>query len=48
MELELSEFNLNDLIDGSLVMFKEKAMRHNIKIAKVAAETGNIIADERR
>jgi len=49
MELELSEFNLNELIDGSLVMFKEKAMKHNIKIAaKVAAGTGNIIADERK
>jgi PAS domain S-box-containing protein len=49
MELELSEFNLTELIDGSLDMFKEKAMKHNIKIAAmVAAGTGNIIADERK
>ena len=49
MELELSEFNLSELIDGSLDMFREKAMKHNIKIAaKVTAGTGNIIADERK
>ncbi len=49
MELELSEFNLEELIDGSLVMFREKAMKHNIKIAaEVEAGIGNIIADERK
>ncbi|MDP2280034.1 MAG: GAF domain-containing protein, partial [Nitrospirota bacterium] len=49
MELELSEFNLEELIDGSLVMFKEKAMKHNIKVkAEVEEGIGNIIADERK
>ncbi|MEK7851820.1 MAG: histidine kinase dimerization/phospho-acceptor domain-containing protein, partial [Deltaproteobacteria bacterium] len=49
MELELSEFNLEELIDGSLVMIKEKAMKHNIKIAAEVEEgVGNIIADERK
>ncbi len=49
IELELSEFNLEELIDGSLVMFKEKAMKHNIKVkAEVEEGIGNIIADERK
>lgn len=49
MELELGEFNLEELINGSLVMFKEKAMKHNIKIAaEVEARIGNIVADERK
>jgi signal transduction histidine kinase len=49
MVLELSEFNLEEIIDGSLVMFKEKAMKHNIKIAaEVEAVIGNIVADERK
>ncbi len=49
MELELSEFNLEELIDGSLVMFKEKAMKHNIKVkAEVEEGIGNIVADERK
>lgn len=49
MELELSEFNLRELIDGSIVMFKEKAMKHNIKV-KVEVREGieTIIADERK
>jgi len=49
MELELNEFNLEEMIDGSLVMFKEKAMKHNIKIAaEVEAGIGNIVADKRK
>jgi len=49
MELELSEFNLEELIDGSLVMIKEKAMKHNIKVkAEVEEGIGNIFADERK
>ncbi len=49
MELELGEFNLEEIIDGSLVMFKEKAMKHNLKVAaEVEAEIGNIVADERK
>ncbi len=49
MELELSEFNLKELINGSLVMFKEKAMKHNIEL-KAETEEGidAIIADERK
>jgi len=49
MELELGEFNLEELINGSLVMFKEKAMKHNIKLsAEVEAGIGNIVADQRK
>ncbi|MEK6690461.1 MAG: GAF domain-containing protein, partial [Nitrospirota bacterium] len=50
MELELSEFNLRDFIERSIVMFKEKAMKHSIKL-KTEVEEGiieNIIADELR
>ena len=48
MELEPDEFNLEELIDGSLVMFKEKALKHNLKVAyEVEEGLGNIIADER-
>jgi PAS domain S-box-containing protein len=46
MDLELSEFNLEELIEGSLVMFKEKAMKHNMKLeAEVETGIGNIVAD---
>lgn len=49
MQLELSEFNLEEIIDGSLVMFKEKAMKHTITIAaEVEAGIGAIVADERK
>jgi len=49
MELELREFNLKKLIEMSLLMFKERAMRHNIK-GEALVEEGveNIIADERK
>ena len=49
MELEPSEFNLRELIERSLVMFKEKAMKHNIKIkTDVEKEIESIVADERK
>jgi signal transduction histidine kinase len=49
MELELSEFNLKELIDRSLVMFKEKAMKHNITLnVEIDKEIDTIIADERK
>ena len=49
MELELSEFNLKELIERSLVMFKEKALKHNIKVKyEVDERTGSVTADERR
>ncbi|MEK7699211.1 MAG: ATP-binding protein, partial [Planctomycetota bacterium] len=49
MELELSEFDVKELINGCLVLFKEKALRHNIKLSESIPEgIGNIIADERK
>jgi len=49
MELEPEEFNLKGLIEGSLVMFKEKAMKHGIKLTSEVEEgIGNIEADERK
>lgn len=49
LELKLSEFNLRELIDRSLVMFKEKAMKHSIKVkAEVEEWIENIKADERK
>ncbi len=49
MELDLSEFNLKELINGSLLMFKEKAMKHNIKVSSEIEEgIKTIIADARK
>lgn len=49
MELELSEFNIEVLIDNSLVMLKEKAMKQHIEIsAQIEEEIGEIEADERK
>jgi|GEM_PF-2738957 len=49
MELELGECNLAGLIKGSLMMVKEKAMKHGLTIsAEVAEGLGNIYADERK
>ncbi len=49
MELELSEFNLRDVIEGSLSMFKEKAIKHRIKIVEEFEDKiGTIVADERK
>jgi PAS domain S-box-containing protein len=49
LELELSEFDLKELIENSLALFKEKAMKHNLSIkAKVGEEIGKILADERK
>lgn len=48
-ELELKEFNLRKLLEGIIVMFKEKALKHMIKTS-VEVEKGleNAVADERR
>jgi len=47
MELAPAEFDLRGLIDQSLVMFREKAMKHGIKLgAEVGEGIGEIIADE--
>lgn len=49
MELDLSEVKAGDLINSSLIMFREKAMKHNIKIgAEIEEEIGEITADERK
>ena len=50
MDLELSSFLLKDVLSSSMSMFKEKAMKHNIKLG---LETGpeadiEIEADERK
>lgn len=45
-ELELIEFNLMELIEESLSMFKEKALRHNINVSyNIEEGIENIIAD---
>ncbi|MHB8882824.1 MAG: CHASE domain-containing protein [Thermodesulfovibrionales bacterium] len=47
MELELSEFNVAGLLAESLVMFKEKAFKHGIKLRiEIPEEIGYIRADE--
>ncbi|MEW6109307.1 MAG: GAF domain-containing protein [Nitrospirota bacterium] len=49
MGLDLGEFNLNELIEGSLVMFREKAMKHNIQLESDVEEgIGFIIVDDRK
>lgn len=49
IELELSEFDIAAFIRYSLILFKEKAMKSNIKLLDdVENEIGNIIADERK
>ncbi len=49
MELDLSEFNLQDLIANCLSMFKEKAIKHGIMVrADIEEGIGLIVADERK
>lgn len=49
MELELSEFDLKELIDRSLVMFKEKVLQHGIRLqVDVEEGIGAVTADERK
>jgi signal transduction histidine kinase/HAMP domain-containing protein len=49
MELELSEFSLREALEASLMMFKEKALKHHIKMGvEVDDRIGNITADERK
>lgn len=49
MELELSEFNLKELLKNSFVFVKEKAYNHNIRLSDdIKDDTGNIRADERK
>ncbi|MBI4843706.1 MAG: GAF domain-containing protein, partial [Nitrospirae bacterium] len=47
--LELSECSVDDLIRSCLLFFKEKSMKHNIKLsADVSGDTVLITADERK
>lgn len=50
MELELSEFRLSDVINTSLIMLKEKALKHGIKLDAEISEEADITvtADERK
>ncbi|HRD66636.1 MAG TPA: cache domain-containing protein [Candidatus Competibacter sp.] len=49
LELQLSEVNLLDLLERSLVMIKEKALRHGIAIGThVETTIKSIVADERK
>lgn len=49
MELELSGFSMKDLLEESLVMFKERAAKHHITLeSDIPADIGDITADERK
>ena len=49
MGLDLSEVGVGNLINSSLLMFREKAMKQNIKLEAVIDErVGQIAADERK
>ena len=46
MELELSEFDIKELIQGSMLMFKEKAIKHKIKFTSyIPDDMGVVTAD---
>ncbi|MBI4679672.1 MAG: hypothetical protein HY753_00275, partial [Nitrospirae bacterium] len=49
MELELSEFDVKELIDGCLILFKEKSLKHGIALSKnIQDNIGAITADDRK
>lgn len=49
MELELSEFNLKDLLKKSLIFVSEKALKHNIGLSTdIKDDIGIVRADERK
>jgi signal transduction histidine kinase len=49
MELELSEINMQGLLTGSLIMVKEKAVKHGIQLSVEAGDMPElVIADERK
>ncbi len=49
MELELSAFDLKELLDKSTIFVKEKAMSNNITLVnQVSEEVGTVMADERK
>ena len=46
MELELGEFDIKEVVQGSLLMFKEKAIKHKIKLtADIPDDVGAVTAD---
>ena len=47
MELELSECSVKEIIERTIVMFKEKAFKHRIKM-EIGIEIENIMVDERK
>lgn len=49
LELELSTFSLRKLLEDSLIMVKEKAARHNLKLSlEVEPDLPDITADKRK
>jgi signal transduction histidine kinase len=49
MELELSEVNLGGFLDGSLIMFRERALKQGVALeTKIDGLPANIRADERK
>ena len=49
LDLQLTEVNLEDILERSLIMIKEKALRHGITLAKrIDTITKFIFADERK
>jgi PAS domain S-box-containing protein len=49
IELELTTFHLRDLIEGALMMFKEKGLKHGIRVETSIDETlSDITADWRK
>ena len=49
LELELSTFDLRQLLEGSLVMVKERALAHDITLSlEIADDIDTLTGDERR
>lgn len=49
MELDLSEFDLQELLQGSLRLFREKALKKNIRLnISLDEDTGLVVADARK
>lgn len=45
IELEMSEFDLDAFIEESIIMLREKALKHNMKVTYNVIDVGNIFAD---
>lgn len=46
MELDLSEVDIKELIEGTMLMFKEKAIKHKIKFtSNIPDDIGSVTAD---